>query len=102
MTEEIFFICVLLYSNKKMSDRSKSDLLHLIQKRISEDPILKRHLHLICVDNSYTKNILRRNSRLRIDSWPYFCIRRYDSVEKYEIERYEEVFGQVKKMAESF
>jgi hypothetical protein len=100
--EEVFFLAILLYSNHKMKEVERQKLLTDIKERIRSDPVLKKHLHLVCIDNRYTKNVLQNNKRLKINRWPLFCIRRFEVVDRYEIDRYEEVFRQVKEMAARF
>ena len=93
--EKIFFIAIVLYSKKNTTEE-----LEEIKNRISNNPTLKRNLHLICIDNRYTKNILQKNGKVKITKVPCFCIRRYDKLEIYSIEEYEKVFQEVIKASE--
>lgn len=95
----------LLYSNSPLKDEYDHKLYNNIRETIQNDEILKKAIHLICIDNNHTRNLLQYNSSgLKIYNWPIFVVR--NSEEKharvYPLHLAPIVFDQVHKLNQTF
>lgn len=100
-----FFVAALLYSKAQLSNKEEKELLETIIKRVKKDPILKNGLHLVVIDNDFSRDLLTYNTtNNKINIWPVFLIRKSTCHEarQYQLHEYKYVFDEVYKQHEKF
>jgi len=92
------FVAALLYSNAKLDNKFEQDLLTCVLSIIRRDEILSQTLHTVCIDNKYSRDILRYNkTETKVYCWPVFALR-YPGEEKpiiYSLSSANKVFEEV-------
>jgi plastocyanin len=90
----------LLYSNTSLKNTKEQSFLNLTKKNIQEDDILSKSIHFICVDNDYTRNIMKFNG---IINWPVFIVKRPNQKPKaYQLLKSKDVFDEVYMIHQQF
>src|SRR3989304_4447731 len=92
------FIVALLYSNARLKNKFEQDLLACVIRTIRKDDILSQSIHIICIDNNYSRDLLIYNKAgIKIYNWPVFAIK-YPGCKKpiiYSISSANQVFEEV-------
>lgn len=104
MSKGSVFTAALLYSNTCLEDKNLQCLLNKVKRAIQQDEKLSKSINLVCIDNTYCRNILKyNNSGVTVHHWPVFIIRWSDkSPEIYPLSSFEEVFKQVGQVYSKF
>ena len=94
------YVFSLFYSNSILEDSDEQDLLEQIKKLIKEDKVLKKSIHLICIDNNYVRDYMKTNL---IYYWPIFVVKRPDQCPMtYDIKYYKQILDEAKQVYFSF
>ena len=99
------FIAALLYSNAQLKNEFEQNLLTCVLGTIRSDYILSQTLHTICIDNTYTRDLLMYNkSKTRVYNWPIFTIKYPGNKQPfiYSISSVNQVFEEVYNMYKKF
>lgn len=100
-----FFVAALIYSKSPTLCLKEKNLLDEIIKKIKADPVLKEGLHLINIDNNFSRDLLTHNTtNNKINIWPIFLIRKSqeEEAQQYQLRESETVFKEVKKYHKKF
>lgn len=102
MSDKNIFIAVFLYSTSPISDSNEKERYEKIQKIIESTSFLNKYLRKICIDNDYSRNLLRKH---KIKKWPIFVINENYKVTVYNLKDvnivFEKVYFQYKKFYSS-
>ncbi len=90
-TQKIF-IAVLLYSTSTIHNPKEKELYDRVFKLIKSTPFLKKYLNTICIDNEYSRVILRKN---KVKTWPIFVVNENHNIRTYRLEEAYDVFQKV-------
>jgi plastocyanin len=104
MNQSSVYTFALLYSNSTLKDVNKQKLLNNIKKTIQNDKILSESLHLVCIDNDYSRSILKSNSSgVTVDNWPVFVVKRPTGLpEIYDLSDADDIFDEIHQIHEKF
>ena len=97
-SEMPFFAAALLYSNQLPENSEETRWLSEIQRVIKSDPILKRSIRPIRVDNFFSRDLLTHNtSGVKVTHCPVFAIKYFTKTKPtlYPIAQVNEVFSEV-------
>ena len=83
------FLAVFLHSNQKIRDPNLQDLYEKTRQRINDTTFLKKHLHVICIDNKYCHSVLKKN---KITEVPIFVLMENGIRNQYHLEDADRVF----------
>ena len=90
----------LLYSNTPLNNTKDQSFFESTKKVIQNDIVLSKSIHLVCIDNLYTRNLLKSNGIL---NWPVFIIKHPNLTPKvYKISEYRTVFDEVQNKHKEF